>query len=245
MIDYARSLGAEFTTYANVYDTYGTTKSVKAMENRIKALEQGGGTKVLSSISATKTKTTYNVNDTLNIDDITVVAHYSDESTEIVTSDATINSSSVVMSASGNYNISVSYNGQSTTIAITVADAPSPSGTVIYEVASINGTCNGTSDAKIGSSSTSWTSGKQYRYEFDYEVTAVGSDSTTVSIRDCNGFSFNGNEGIIPNATVGMSGHIDSVQSNTNTRTRQALLLKNVSNTTYSVKFTNVKVTEL
>lgn len=243
MIDYARNLGAEFVTYADVYDTYGTTKSVKAMENRIKALEQGGGsTKVLTSISASKTKTLYNVGDTLNTDDITVIAHYSDESTENVTSDAIISTSGVVMSASGNYDIFIEYNGQSTTIAITVSNVePTPSGTVIYEIASISGTCDGTKDLKLGNSSTQWTAGKQYRYVFDYEVTSVQDAETTVSIRDVNGSDL----GVaLSNATVGQTGHIDKTINNGNTRKRQAFLLKSYDKS-YSVTITNVTVTEL
>lgn len=243
MIDYARNLGAEFVTYADVYDTYGTTKSVKAMENRIKALEQGGGsTKVLTSISASKTKTLYNVGDTLNTDDITVIAHYSDESTENVTSDAIISTSGVVMSASGNYDIFIEYNGQSTTIAITVSNVePTPSGTVIYEIASIIGTCDGTKDLKLGNSSTQWTAGKQYRYVFDYEVTSVQDAETTVSIRDVNGSDL----GVaLSNATVGQTGHIDKTINNRNTRQRQAFLLKSYDKS-YSVTITNVTVTEL
>lgn len=243
MIDYARNLGAEFVTYADVYDTYGTTKSVKAMENRIKALEQGGGsTKVLTSISASKTKTLYNVGDTLNTDDITVIAHYSDESTENVTSDAIISTSGVVMSASGNYDIFIEYNGQSTTIAITVSNVePTPSGTVIYEIASISGTCDGTKDLKLGNSSTQWTAGKQYRYVFDYEVTSVQDAETTVSIRDVNGSDL----GVaLSNATVGQTGHIDKTINNGSTRQRQAFLLKNYDKS-YSVTITNVTVTEL
>ena len=243
MIDYARNLGAEFVTYADVYDTYGTTKSVKAMENRIKALEQGGGsTKVLTSISASKTKTLYNVGDTLNTDDITVIAHYSDESTENVTSDAIISTSGVVMSASGNYDIFIEYNGQSTTIAITVSNVePTPSGTVIYEVATLSGTCDGTKDLKLGNSSTQWTAGKQYRYVFDYEVTSVQDAETTVSIRDVNGSDL----GVaLSNATVGQTGHIDKTINNGNTRKRQAFLLKSYDKS-YSVTITNVTVTEL
>lgn len=230
MIDYAIGLGAEFTTWSNVVDRYG----VKTFNEY---------TPTLSNITASKTTTSYTVGDTLSTDDISVVAHYSDESTEVVTSNATIDTSAVVMSTSGTYNITVSYGGQSTTIAITVSEvAPSPSGTIIYQASSISGTCGGTSDAKVGSTSTSWTSGKQYKYEFDYEVIAVADDSTTVSIRDVN----SGDLGInLANATVGQTGHCNRTISNNNTRTRQAFLLKNVSNKSYTVKLTNVVITEL
>ncbi len=250
MIDYAVSKGAVWTTYANVYDTYGTTASVKALENRLKALESNSGTvtKVLESISATKTKTTYATNDVLGTDDIAVIATYSDGSTEDVTADATIDTSGVTMSESGSYTIDVSYGGKNAFITI-VVEASEPSepsgGTVIYEVASIVGSCDGTKDAKVGSSDTSWTAGKQYRYVFDYEVTAVQDAETTVDIRDVNSTVFGTNaDSILENATVGQTGHFDFTISNSNTRQRQAFLLKN-HDKTYTVKFTNVVITEL
>lgn len=250
MIDYAISKGAVWTTYANVYDTYGTTMSVKALENRLKALESNSDTitKILESIDATKSKTTYTENDVLETDDITVIATYSDGSTTNVTADANIDTSRVVMNQSGSYTIDISYGDKKAYITIVVeVSAPSePStGTVIYEVASLNGTCNGTKDEKVGDSSTAWTSGKQYRYIFDYEVTAVQDEETTVDIRGVNSDVFGeNNDCIIENATVGQSGHIDFVISNSITRNRQAFLLKN-HDKTYSVKLTNVVITEL
>lgn len=242
MIDYAKSLGANFTTYSEVYDTYGTTKSLKAMETRIKVLESASGNvKTLVSISATKTKTTYEVNDTLTTDDITVIAIYSDESTADVTADAVIDTSNVVMSAAGSYEIEVSYSGKTTTIMITVEEKQTGAETVIYQVNSITGTCDGTKDLKLGNSSTQWTAGKQYRYVFDYEVTSVQDAETTVSIRDVNGSDL----GVaLSNATVGQTGHIDKTINNGNTRQRQAFLLKSYDKS-YSVTITNVTVTEL
>lgn len=250
MIDYAISKGAVWTTYANVYDTYGTTMSVKALENRLKALESNSDTitKILESIDATKSKTTYTENDVLETDDITVIATYSDGSTTNVTADANIDTSRVVMSQSGSYTIDISYGDKKAYITIVVeVSAPSePStGTVIYEVASLNGTSNGTKDEKVGDSSTAWTSGKQYRYIFDYEVTAVQDEETTVDIRGVNSDVLGAkNDCIIENATVGQSGHIDFVISNSITRNRQAFLLK-AHDKTYSVKLTNVVITEL
>lgn len=82
-------------------------------------------TKTLSSISATKTKTSYNVGETLDINDIAVTAHYSDNTTANVTSVSTISTSNVDMMAEGNYNIDISYTedniNKTTTIAIDVA----------------------------------------------------------------------------------------------------------------------------
>lgn len=249
MIDYAVSKGAVWTTYANVYDTYGTTTSVKALENRLKALESASGNvKTLVSISATKTKTTYNVNDTLGTDDITVIATYSDESTADVTFDAAIDISNVVMSAAGSYEITVSYSGKTTTITITVEESQTGTETVIYQVDSIEGTCDGTKDAKVGDSSTSWTEGKQYRYVFDYEITEVQDAETTVELRDVNStsFEFEGSMGGLrfDNATVGESGHLECIIYNNNTRQRQAFTLRSYDKT-YTVTFRNVVITEL
>ena len=62
----------------------------------------------LSSITATKTKTEYTVNDTLNIDDITVTANYSDGSSSVV-SGWTSNVSDVNMASEGTKTLTISY----------------------------------------------------------------------------------------------------------------------------------------
>lgn len=82
----------------------------------------GEETKTLTSISATKTITTYQENDALATNDIVVTAHYSDNTTSNVTSSATINTSNVNMTTAGTYTISVSYteNGVTKTATITV-----------------------------------------------------------------------------------------------------------------------------
>ena len=76
----------------------------------------------VTSISATKTTTAYTVGDTLNTNDITVTATYSDGSTKTVT-DYTVDSSAVQMGTAGTYNLVVSFGGVSDTISITVAEA--------------------------------------------------------------------------------------------------------------------------
>ena len=63
---------------------------------------------ILSSITATKTKTEYTVNDTLNIDDITVTANYSDGSSSVV-SGWTSNVSDVDMASEGTKTLTISY----------------------------------------------------------------------------------------------------------------------------------------
>ena len=64
--------------------------------------------KHLSSITAAKTKTEYTVNDTLNIDDITVTANYSDGSSNVV-SGWTSNIDDVDMSSEGTKTLTISY----------------------------------------------------------------------------------------------------------------------------------------
>ena len=62
----------------------------------------------LSGITATKTKTEYTVNNTLNIDDITVTANYSDGSSSVV-SEWTSNVSDVDMASEGTKTLTISY----------------------------------------------------------------------------------------------------------------------------------------
>ena len=65
----------------------GSTGEINAQKfaERIRALSGSQPVSpTLSSITATKIKTEYTVNDTLNIDDITVTANYSDGSSSVV-----------------------------------------------------------------------------------------------------------------------------------------------------------------
>ncbi|SFA87219.1 Ig-like domain (group 3) [Acetitomaculum ruminis DSM 5522] len=79
----------------------------------------------LSSITATKTKTQYNTNESLNTDDITITAHYSDGSSQVV--QGTVDTSNANMAAAGTYTITVSYSEDGITktanITITVTSA--------------------------------------------------------------------------------------------------------------------------
>ena len=84
----------------------------------------------LSSITATKTKTEYTVNDTLNIDDITVTANYSDGSSSVV-SGWTSNVSDIDMASEGTKTLTISYTEneitKTTSVDITVsAVTPEP-----------------------------------------------------------------------------------------------------------------------
>lgn len=65
--------------------------------------------KTLSTISATKTKTAYAVDETLSTADITVTATYSDNTTADVTASAQFDTSNVDMTTAGAYTIGVSY----------------------------------------------------------------------------------------------------------------------------------------
>lgn len=130
MIDYAKAQGAEFATYAYIYDKYGSTKAEKASEARILALENKVFAKVLTSISASKTATTYYEGATLNTDDISVEAYFDNGTEQDVTGseDVVIDVSNVDMSTAGTYTIGVSYEYEgvtkSTSIAITVEEIP-------------------------------------------------------------------------------------------------------------------------
>lgn len=130
MIDYAKAQGAEFVTYAYVYDKYGSTKAEKASEARIKALEDVVYAKTLTSITASKVATTYYEGSTLDTSDITVEAHFDNGTTADVSGseDVTIDTQNVDMSTAGTYTIGVSYEYEgvtkSTSIAITVEAIP-------------------------------------------------------------------------------------------------------------------------
>lgn len=86
-------------------------------------------TKTLTSITATKTKTAYTEGEVLSTSDITVTAHYDDDSTKNVTSSATINSDDVIMSQANTYYINVSYEeggiSKNTQVTITVSASSS------------------------------------------------------------------------------------------------------------------------
>lgn len=111
----------------------GSTGEINAQKfaERIRALSGSQPVSpTLSSITATKTKTEYTVNDTLNIDDITVTANYSDGSSSVV-SEWTSNVSDVDMASEGTKTLTISYTENEITktasINITVsASTPEP-----------------------------------------------------------------------------------------------------------------------
>ena len=90
----------------------GSTGEINAQKfaERIRALSSGQPVSpTLINITATKTKTEYTVNDTLNIDDITVTANYSDGTTKDVTSSATIDTENAKMDEVNTFIIPISY----------------------------------------------------------------------------------------------------------------------------------------
>lgn len=111
----------------------GSTGEINAQKfaERIRALSGSQpASPTLSNITATKTKTEYTVNDTLNIDDITVTANYSDGSSSVV-SGWTSNVSDVDMMSEGAKILTISYTEneitKTTSIDITVsATTPEP-----------------------------------------------------------------------------------------------------------------------
>lgn len=102
------SIGVSYT-FNGVIKT--TSVSITVADTQVKAL---------ASISATKTVTSYTVNDTLATNDITVTATYTDSTSADVTASATIDTSNVDMTTAGTYNIAVSYTEDSITKGATI-----------------------------------------------------------------------------------------------------------------------------
>lgn len=148
-----------------IRERLGTTDDIQVsnMASLIMTITNGSvtptpTTKTLTSISATKTTITYAIGDTLDTSDITVVATYSDSTTQNVTS-FTVDASSVDMDVEDDYTITVSYTEGGVTktdsIEISVTDSTIPEGTWQLKTTTpykyfIIGTDDGTnSDAKV------------------------------------------------------------------------------------------------
>lgn len=192
----------------------------------------------LTSVSATKTKTSYTTTQTWSTSDITVTAHYSNGTSDDVTSDqnTVIDDSNVDITTAGNYSVGISYteNGitKTTSIAITVI---ADTGTVIYSKASLTGTTNN-ADLRFGTKIDA-VSGRQYKYVFDYEVLTGG----LISLRSeapAQEFLVTGN------LATGATGHVEKKITATQTRNREPFILKYENNADTSVKLTNITITE-
>ena len=147
-------------------------------------------TATLSSISATKTTTSYNTGDTLSTVDITVTATYSDTTTSNVTSDAVFDTTNVNMSTAGTYNIGVSYTEggvtKTTTVSITVVASETPyiSVTGYTGALEIGGTVQLTGTlSDSGTATITWSTSSASIVEVSSSglVTAIGAGTATIT----------------------------------------------------------------
>lgn len=107
--------------------SYGIDTSVSSDLGGGGSVDSGDVT--IMGITATKTKTVYVIGETYSDSDITVIANYSDGTTADITSNSTINSSSVNTSTEGTYTVNVEYSVNGTSysdsISITVSNSQS------------------------------------------------------------------------------------------------------------------------
>lgn len=82
--------------------------------------------RVVSSIQASMAKTTYEVGDALDISTLAVKALYTDGTQSDISKQAVVNTSAVNMSVAGSYTITISYEGKTASIAITVNEKKVP-----------------------------------------------------------------------------------------------------------------------
>lgn len=85
------------------------------------------GEKIVTRITATKTKTSYDEGETLTTNDITVTAYYNDGTSSSVTG-YKVDGSSVNMSTKGSYQLKISYMNCTANITITVNALAAPTG---------------------------------------------------------------------------------------------------------------------
>ena len=236
MIDYAKAQGAEFVTYAYVYDKYGTTKASKLQEQRIKALENVVYAKALTSITATKTATTYYEGATLDTSDITVEAHFDNDTSADVSGseDLTIDTQNVDMSTAGTYTIGVSYEYEgvtkSTSIAITVEAIPQ--GQVLDSISALKTTTSYVQNASLVTS--------------DISVTATYTNSATADVTSNAVIdTTNVNMAVVGTYTIGVSyseGGITKTTSITITVTEdQGTVIYTKSSLTQAVSSSDVR----
>ena len=130
-------------------------------------------TKSLSSITATKTTTSYTVGSDVSTEDITVTANYTDGSTADVTANAEFDTSNINNSVAGEYNIAITYTeGDATkTTAIQITIVENGATTVI---------ANGTANDKENKESVVWTLDSEGVMTFD----ATTSNTTIATYAD-------------------------------------------------------------
>lgn len=129
--------------------------------------------KVLDSITATKTNTSYNVGSTVSTDDIVVMASYTDGTTADVTASSTFDTSNINNTTAGEYNIAVSYteNDVTKTTSITVNIVQSGATTVV---------ASGTARDKNNSETVTWSLDSDGIITFDSST----SDTTIATYTD-------------------------------------------------------------
>lgn len=125
------------------------------------------GEVTLSSISATKGTTTYTNGDTLETNDITVTATYTDNSTKNITSLATFDTASVDMANAGTYNLVVSYTENSVTKTCTIVITVEESGGGDIERTVL--------DSGVMQSTTTWTDTLTWTMYSDGELVIGGT----------------------------------------------------------------------
>lgn len=150
------------------YDMISNETHDFEVDTTIVNIEPEGQTKTLSSISATKTKTSYYTDETFSTADVTVTASYNDSSTANVTSNASIGTVDITTTGTKTLSISYTENGvtKTTTISISVSERPS-----VKTLSSISAT----------KTKTSYEVGETFS-NADVVVTAHYSDSTTANV---------------------------------------------------------------
>lgn len=153
-------------------------------------------TKSLSSITATKTTTSYTVGSEISTDDITVTASYTDGSSADVTASAEIDASNINNATAGEYNIAISYTEGSVTktTAIQINIVESGSTTVVANGTAKDANNNETvtwnldSDGVMtfdavnsGTSMATYNAGSQPWYEYMQDIKKVVFTSDIVA----------------------------------------------------------------
>ena len=194
------SIGISYT-YGE--DTESTSVQVTSVERPL--------VKTLSSIVASKTKTAYTVNESLDTSDITAVASFSDTTTEnIANADLSFDTSNVDMTTPGSYALEVSYTyntvTKTDTVSITVSSAPSVNPTVFLD-ATWTGSVNSAGTTMTPTSASKGTidgttvyvkpTAAQGKYLY-YRITDTGgtiSESDKVGFLCAIGTAKNGSQG--------------------------------------------------
>lgn len=193
LLTWVKEQGYATKTYKEVYDELiaydivgiDGSSSTPDMSNyytkaEINALLSGGTLpKTLSSINATKTTTTYNVGDTIDVSDITVTATYTDGTSNTVTG-FTTNVSSLSTATSGSKTLTVSYTEGGITktkdITLIVSETDDTWDYVeTYELTS------GRDKLETGQDVT-LEGGMQYTISFDYSITASNLSTVPVNV---------------------------------------------------------------